>query len=183
MEEQIAGNGIGLTIIDPLVKSHLLIENNNAHMDQLQGLANDIAGRTWTAILLACHFRKGGGEEGAREAIRGGGALVDAARIARTLTPMTTAEPEASRIAPDDATRFVRVNDAKANLAPRERALWFELAPIELGNRPVHPAYPTGDNVQAAKAWRPPLPFDGLDLGAMERIFARLRVGPDPGWF
>jgi hypothetical protein len=54
---------------------------------------------------------------------------------------------------------------------------------VELGNRDVHPAYPGGDNVQAARAWHPPLPFDGLDFPAMERIFARLRAGPDPGWF
>ena len=92
-------------------------------------------------------------------------------------------EAEAFKIVLDQAFRFVRITDAKANLAPKDRALWLELASVDLGNRDVHPAYPNGDNVQAAKAWHPPLPFDGIDLASMERIFARLRDGAGNGWF
>ena len=176
-------NEIGLTIIDPLVKSHALVENDNVHMDKLEGLANDIAARTRSAILLACHFRKDGDPKGARDSIRGGGALVDAARIARTLVPMTAVEAEALNVAADDAKRFIRVNDAKANLAPKDRALWIQLTSVELGNGDVHPAYPSGDHVQAAKAWQPPQPFDDLDLSTMERVLARLREPAEPGWF
>jgi hypothetical protein len=183
LADGIRSQGIGLTIIDPMVKSHALTENDNGHMDQLGALANTIASDTKSAILLPCHFRKGGGEDGARDAIRGGGALVDGARVARTLMPMTAKEAAAFAIPTDDAFRYVRITDAKANLAPKERALWFQLASIDLGNRDVHPAYRTGDSVQAAKAWTPPAPFDGLDLTVMERIFARLRECPEPGWF
>ena len=77
----------------------------------------------------------------------------------------------------------MRVHDAKANLAPKGRAAWFELVSIPLGNREVNPTYPAGDNVQAAKAWKPPTAFDGVDRSAMKRIFARLRGEPKPGWF
>jgi len=73
---------IGLTIIDPLVKSHAVVENSNEHMDRLIGMANDIARATHSAVLIAAHFRKGSGEDGARDAIRGGSALIDGARVA-----------------------------------------------------------------------------------------------------
>jgi RecA-family ATPase len=179
----IKAQAIGLTIIDPLVKSHAVIENSNEHMDRLIGTANDIARATRSSVLLATHFRKGGGDNGTRDAIRGGSALIDGARIVRTLMPMTEKEAEALKIAPDEAFRYVRVHDAKANLAPKGRAAWFELVSIPLGNREVNPTYPAGDNVQAAKVWKPPNAFDSVDRSAMKRIFARLRGEPEPGWF
>jgi hypothetical protein len=179
----IMANGIGLTVIDPLVKSHRLIENSNEHMDQLQAMANSIANRTRSSVLLTTHFRKGGGEDGARDAIRGGSALVDGARIARTLTPMTQKEANTFNIATDAAFRYVRINDAKRNLVPKDKALWFELASMPLGNREINPAYPGGDNVQAAKAWQPPFAFADLDMTMIERIFTRLRGNPQPGWY
>jgi hypothetical protein len=89
---------IGVTIIDPLVKSHAVIENSNEHMDRLIGMANDTARITNSSVALAAHFRKGGGDDGARDAIRGGGALIDGARIARTLTPLTPEEATALKV-------------------------------------------------------------------------------------
>ena len=164
------------------MKSHALAENSNEHMDKLIGTANDVARDTRTSVLLAAHFRKGG-EDGARDAIRGGSALIDGARLVRTLVPMAPAEAGAFKIAPDATFRYVRVNDAKANLAPKERATWIELASVPLGNREVNATYPAGDNVQAARAWNPPVAFDGIDLPTLERIFSRLQGAPAPGWF
>jgi hypothetical protein len=183
LQSGIKANGIGLTIIDPMVKSHALLENSNEHMDKLIALSNKVAQTTSSAILIPAHFRKGGGENGARDAIRGGGALVDGARIARTLIPMAAEEAEALKIPPDDAFRYVRIVDAKANLTPRGDASWFRLASVTLGNTEVNAAYPAGDNIQVAVAWKPPSAFDGsLDLVTIERIFAKLRAGPGEGW-
>lgn len=183
LADGIIANDIGLTVIDPLIKSHRLIENSNEHMDQLLTLANDAARNTHSSILITSHFRKGGGENGGRDAIRGGSALVDGARIARTLIPMTTTEAQGFNIPTRDASRYVRINDAKQNLAPKGNALWIELLSIPLGNCEVHPAYPSGDHVQAAKVWQPPTAFEGLDASALEQIFDQLREGAASGWF
>jgi hypothetical protein len=43
LQAGIQSNGVGLTIIDPLVKSHALTENSNEHMDKLIALANQTA--------------------------------------------------------------------------------------------------------------------------------------------
>jgi RecA-family ATPase len=138
----IRANDVALTVIDPLVKSHQAIENSNQHMDGLIGLTNEIARVTRSSILLPCHFRKGGGENGARDAIRGGGALVDGARINRTLVQMSATDADALGIPPEDAFRYIRINDAKANMAPRQAAKWFQLVSIPLGNAGIDPAYP-----------------------------------------
>jgi hypothetical protein len=177
-------NGIMLTVIDPLVKSHRVNENNNEHMDGLITLGNDIARDTHSSLLFPCHFRKGGGEYGARDAIRGGGALVDGSRANRTLTQMNPEDAKKEfNIPPEDAFRYIRVNDPKANMAPRQVATWFQLVPVPLGNTEVDPTYPAGDNVQAAMPWQPPSAFDGIDVIILRRIFDRLRAGPEPGWF
>ena len=185
---------IGITIIDPLVKAHALIENDNSHMDGLVGLGNSIARDTRSALVFPCHFRKGGGENGARDAFRGGGSLIDGARLARTLTPMAQSDAEPYGIKPEDAFRYVCVQDAKANLAPKDTASWFQLISIELGNTQVNPLYPAGDNVQAAKYWSPLAgAAQGIEPDTLRAIFAKLRDEvpdatdkdgkPQPGWF
>jgi hypothetical protein len=176
-------HGILLTVIDPLVKSHHAIENSNDHQDRLIGLANDIARNTGSAVVLVCHFRKGGGEGGSRDAIRGGGALIDGARLTRTVIPMDSTDAKTFNIKPDDAFRYIRLQDAKANMAPKQLAAWFQLTSIPLGNITVDPTYPAGDSVQAATPWTPPSPFDGIDYITLRNIFDRLRAEPEPGWF
>jgi AAA domain len=174
--------GTVLVIIDPLAKSHAVTENSNEHMDRFIALLNDLSMRTKSATLVPCHFRKGGSEDGGRDAIRGGSALIDGARIAKTLTPMTAKEAEFFGIHQDCASRYVRINDAKANMALRQAARWTELVSISLGNGGLHEAYPNGDSVQAARPWEPPSAFDGLDHAALGVIFGRLREGPGGGW-
>jgi hypothetical protein len=179
----IRDNNILLTVIDPLVKAHHAVENSNDHQDQLIGLVNNIARDTSSAVVLACHFRKGGGEGGARDAIRGGGALIDGARLTRTVIQMDSADAKTFNIKPEDAFRYIRLQDAKANMAPRQTAAWFQLASIPLCNIAVDPVYPAGDSVQAAKSWSPPSPFDGISYTTLRDIFDRLRSEPEPGWF
>jgi hypothetical protein len=137
---------------------------------------------TRSSILIPHHFRKGGGENGGRDAFRGGGSLIDGARIARTCIPLAAEEAESFKLPTDDAFRYIRLIDAKANLAPKGSGLWFQLVSVELGNKNVNPTYPAGDNIQVAAAWQPPAAFDGLDLATMERIFAKLRTGAGDGW-
>jgi hypothetical protein len=172
-----------LTIIDPLVKAHKGIENRNEHMDALGGVTNDIAANTGTAVALAAHFRKNSSDDGSRDAFRGGGALLDAMRIARALTPMSEADGKAFNLTTTQITNIVREQNPKANMAPRQAAVWFELVSVPLGNTQVDPRYPAGDHVQALKPWRPSGPFEGMDHGVLVRIFERLRGEPEEGWF
>jgi hypothetical protein len=185
---------IGLTIIDPLVKAHALLENDNSHMDGLIGLGNYMARDTHSALLFPCHFRKGGGENGGRDAFRGGGSLIDGARLSRTLTAMGAAEAPDYGKKPEEAFRFVCVQDPKANLAPKDTATWFELVSVELGNTEVNPAYPAGDNVQAAKHWSPLAgAAKDMEIDKLREVFAKLRAEvadatdkdgkPEAGWF
>ncbi len=182
LEDGIKDMRIGLTMIDPLVKAHKVTENSNEHMDQLITMGNDMARRTRSALLINTHFRKGGAEGGNRDAFRGGGSLVDGGRINRSLAPMSEDEAQMYKIDPDEAFRYVKIVDAKGNLAPKARATWIRLASIEIDNREVDPRYPAGDNVQAAVAWKPPPLFDGLDHGPLLRIFDALREGPGESW-
>jgi hypothetical protein len=185
LEAGIKEMGIGLTIIDPLVKAHRVVENSNEHMDQLISLCNGVARRTNTALLINTHFRKGGADGGNRDAFRGGSSLIDGGRIARSMAPMTGHEASAYNIKPEEAFRYVKIIDAKANMAPKDRASWLRLNSVEIGNREVHPAYKAGDNVQVAVAWKPPPLYEGLDRDALTRIFDAFRSGPvdAPGWF
>lgn len=178
LEDGIRDRRIDVTAIDPLLKAHRVIENSNEQMEQLLTITNNIAGATNSALLVPCHFRKGGGEGGNRDAFRGGGSLIDTARINRAVTNMDANDIKLYQPPPDEAFRFVKLTDAKGNMAPKDRAIWFELKSVALGNVNVDPFRPNGDNVQAAVPWETPKPFDGLDYPTLGLIFATLRLPP-----
>ncbi len=56
----IRDNNILLTIVDPLVKAHSVDGSSNDAMDVLISASNDIGRDTQCAMLVPCHFRKGG---------------------------------------------------------------------------------------------------------------------------
>jgi hypothetical protein len=126
--------------------------------------------------------RKGGGENGSRDAIRGGSALVDGSRIAQTLVSMSEDDAAAFNIPPEQSFAYFAVSDAKGNLAPRAQRKWFKLISVELGNTEVDAAYPAGDRIQAAIPWQPPAAFAGMDTAVLRRIFDALAGEPEPGW-
>src|SRR5581483_7458080 len=91
--------GIGALVIDPFVKSHRLDENSNMHMDA--------AATAWAEVADATG---------------------DAARAAFLLGVMTAEEAQNLAVPERERWRHVRLDDAKANLAPRaETARWFRL--------------------------------------------------------
>ena len=100
------------------------------------------------------------GEEA--EGARGAVALVDAARSARVLRRMEKDEAESAGIPEDERRRYVRSDDAKANLAPPAgRSEWIKLESYEL---------PNGDNVGVVVPWAWPDVMDGLDGGDLLRV-------------
>ena len=179
--EEARAHGIGLLVVDPFVKSHAVQENDNAHMDAAATAWAEVAERTGAAVLLVHHTRKAGanGPETGAEAARGAKSLTDAARSATVLSPMTATEAEQLGIAPAERWRFVRLDDAKANLAPLAAARWFRLATVALPN--ATPEYPHGDQVAAVEPWRPPSIWAAHGPAELNRVLDQIAAGPSPG--
>ncbi len=171
---------IGLIVVDPFVKSHALDENSNPAMDAAATAWAQVAERTGAAVLLVHHVRKLGGGAMDIEATRGAKALTDAARSAAMLSTMPEEDAERLGIPPLERWRYLRLDDAKANMAPRaEQAQWLRLESVALGNTTA--LYPSGDMVGALSAWKPPSPFAGLDAAALNRALDDIAAGPEPG--
>lgn len=136
----------GLIVVDPLVKTHRLNENDNGEMDFVGGVYSRIAHETGAAILLLHHTKKppqasASGYEGDVNAGRGASAIKDAVRIARTMFQMT--EKEAQRLGVPERERraYSRLDDAKGNYsALRSDARWFHLNSVTLANGDDAPA-------------------------------------------
>ena len=182
--------GIGLIVVDPFVKSHRLDENSNVHMDAAATAWAEVADQAACAVLLVHHVRKGAAES--VDATRGAKALTDAARSASLLAAMTAEEAAALGVPERERWRHVRLDDAKANLAPRaETAKWYRLESVSLGNGSV--LYPLGDAVGAIAPWTPPSPFrdlspadcnralDAIGQGHEGHAFTRHRTGRAAG--
>jgi hypothetical protein len=70
---------------------------------------------------------------------------------------MNNEEAKAFGILPSQKFRYLKIVDAKSNLAPRAAdSPWYELHSVELPN-PEPPLYPFGDNVQAVARINLPL--------------------------
>ncbi len=173
--------GIGLIIVDPFVKSHGLDENSNPHMDAAATAWAEVAEATGAAVLLVHHVRKGSAASGpARpdvESARGGKALTDAARAAFLLGAMTPEEADQLGVRSSERWRHIRLDDAKANLAPRaDTARWFRLESVALGNATKD--YPAGDQVVAVVPWVPRTPWSMLSAADCNRALDQIAAGP-----
>jgi hypothetical protein len=153
-----------LLILDPFVKLHALVENDNADMDfvcvRLVKLAQDYD----ISVDCPAHTRKGDLEAGNSDNRRGGSAQRDAGRLDYTLTHMS--EDEAKRFGTDLDERkdYVRLDRAKANIVRRSiKALWLHMVSVRLDNATA--LYPDGDEVQAIEGWIPPEAWAGSPIG------------------
>ena len=166
--------GVGLIVVDPFVKSHRLDENSNVEMDAAATAWAEVAERVGCAVLLVHHVRKGSVE--GVDATRGAKALTDAARQASLLSPMTPEEAGALGVGERDRWRHVRLDDAKANLAPRAGgARWYRLESVNLGNPTA--LYPMGDAVGVVVPWVPPSPFRDLSPADCNRALDEIAEG------
>ena len=182
VREEARTHGIGLIVVDPFVKSHALQENDNGQMDAAATAWAEVADATGAAVLLVHHTRKAGanGPDLGAEAARGAKSLTDAARSAGILSAMTPAEAEQLGVSPAERWRHVRLDDAKANLAPLAAARWFRLATVALGN--ATPAYPHGDQVAAIEPWRPASPWAAHSPADLNRVLDQIAAGPGHGF-
>jgi hypothetical protein len=177
--EKVRDERIGVLAVDPFAESHTLEENSNPAMIQAAAAWRRVARAGGCSVLLTHHVRKGPVES--IEAARGAKALTDSARIGLLLSTMTEAEAEDLGIDPEDRLQYVRLDDAKANMAPRApKASWFHLNNVTLDN--ADETYTHGDQVVVIEAWQPP--DDELATAPnqdLNKALDAIRDGPEPG--
>jgi hypothetical protein len=117
------------------------------------------------------------------DSARGASSLNNASRLVWTLTKMSAAEADRFKIKPRERLLYVRLDDAKLNIAPpADQTIWFKLIGVDIGNATED--YPSGDNVQTVERWYPPDPFEDLEKPQIAEIFEELRKGPKIGeWY
>jgi AAA domain len=169
---------IDVLILDPLVKTHAVSENDNAAIDRVARKLNDIAEAANCSIEVAHHVRKASNFGRAEVTVddgRGAGALKDAARCVRVMNRMTADEAPAAQVKEKDRKRYFRVDDdGKANMtAPAEAATWFKLISVQLENDVAHPGA-FGDEIGVATSWQLPGVFAGLPPDALETVQTKI---------
>jgi hypothetical protein len=158
-------------IVDPFVASHSVSENDNQAINAVLALWRLIADLTGCCIVLVHHFRKLNGEEGSIDSVRGGSAIIGAVRTARVMNTMSDAEAAKLGIEENQRRRFVRIDNAKNNLAPpADHASWIELVSVDLGNGSGI-SDQGGDKVGVATAWEPPDLWAGANYEQMQAIY------------
>lgn len=172
LKRVILEHDIGLLIIDPFVSCHTVPENDTAAVQAVATEWAEIADVTNCAIELVHHSRKTNGAEVTVEDGRGAVALLAKARSARTLNGMS--EEEAAKYGVENRRLHFRVGNGKANLhIPSDKADWYRLASVDLGNGPM--AGLGGDSIGVVTRWKIPNPLEGVttaDLRAAQNAVA-----------
>jgi hypothetical protein len=181
IEEVIIRRGIDVVILDPLIKTHGVQENDNNALDFVAELLSDMATRHGIAVDVPHHTRKGGqSDPGNADIGRGASALKDAGRLVYTLTKMTEAEAGSLNVSDTDRRLLIRMDSAKVNIAPPAKsARWFKLVGVEIGNGTD--LYPHGDTVQTIECWTPVDIWEIVTTIVANRILDRFADGPAPG--
>ena len=160
--------GIDVLVIDPFVSSHQAEENHNNKIDAIAKAWARVAKAANCTILLVHHTSKAGAAEVTALSSRGAVALINAARSTLVINRMTSEVAAKLGIADDERHRYINVTDDKHNRAPAEKADWFQLVGVDLGNGGLAPA----DNVAAVTPWKLPDPSAGVtddNLAAVQR--------------
>ncbi|XWN32165.1 MAG: bifunctional DNA primase/polymerase [Devosia sp.] len=158
---------VDVLVIDPFVSTHFVNENDNGQIDVVAKEWARVANEAGCAVHLVHHTTKMRGLEVTAESSRGAIALVNAARVARALNPMT--EDEAKSYGIKDGWRYFRATDGKANYAPRSDASqWFAHVSVHL---------PNGDNVGVVAPYELPNMADGVTVDHLDEVVRRAGEG------
>lgn len=147
---------IDVVIVDPFAETFDGDENSNGDTKWAMKIWRDkIARPTGCAVYLVHHTTKGSEDKaGSADVIRGGGAIVNSARLAATLFVMSKGEASALNVNEDHRFRYVRYDDAKSNNSLIGARTWFEKISVTLQNGPVGDSE-GGDEVGALSPWQP----------------------------
>ncbi|KKW89418.1 AAA family ATPase [Sphingobium chungbukense] len=167
---------IDVLIVDPFVSSHEVEENANSKIDKIAKAWGRVAKAANCVIVLVHHTSKAGAGDVTAMSARGAVALINAARSTLVLNRMTDEQAQELGITPEKRGRYVSVADDKHNRAPAEKADWFELIGVDLGNGvDAHPS----DSIAVAVPWKLPDPFDDVTV---EHIAQVQRIIADGEW-
>jgi len=178
LTREITAKEIDCWIVDPLLSTHGVPENDNGAIEHLVSAYADIAEKANCSIELVHHTRKlpaaSNGERTIDDA-RGAGALIAAARSVRILNVMNKEEAERADVKPEHRLLYFRIDNGKRNMQPpAEKADWRKLVAVPLGNS-------TSDDpedwVQVATHWTMPALFHGVTTQHLDLVIARARSG------
>ena len=164
-------------MIDPAVKAHGLIENDNPQMDVFASLLANLAQTKNIAVDLLSHEKKGmNAEAGDVNRGRGASSVKDAARLVYTLTGMDKEAAGALGVSDERRKYHFRIDNAKVNIGPPDDSTrWFEMVGVPLENGTEK--RPHGDNVQTCRVWEPPAASDGISAAEMRVMLTELGRG------
>jgi hypothetical protein len=176
--ERVRDENIGVLGVDPFAESHTLEENSNPAMIKAAAAWRRVARAGNCSVILAHHVRKGLVDS--IESARGAKALTDSARIGLLLSTMTEQDASDLGIPPEDRLRFVRLDDAKANMAARApKASWFQLTSVTLDN--ADDIYPYGDQVGVIETWEPKTVWETVPPSDTDTALDRIDAGLPSG--
>lgn len=175
-------HGIDVLLIDPLVKTHALGENDNMEMELVYTAWGQIADRANCAVQLVIHTRKAiAGQQRSIEDVRGASAQLGAVRDARLIVRMTDEEAMVMGIEKETASRHIRVGDTKANMTPHPDSItWMKLESVHLDNAAESPEAdnPAADNVQVVMLFKPPSLMDGMSYQKVDEFMRAIAQTP-----
>ncbi|XIA67814.1 AAA family ATPase [Bradyrhizobium sp. TZ2] len=175
LQRTITDNEIDVLCIDPFISSHRVTENDNNSIDVVAKVWTKLADLTNISVDLVHHVRKTGGAEVTIEDARGAGAMINAVRSSRVLNTMN--KDEAARAGIESYRGYFRIDDGKMNLAPpSDKAKWYQLKSIDLGNGPINNPFEGGDKVAVVTQWEWPDPLDGVTGKDFEQAAVYIRA-------
>lgn len=178
LEMAIIENAIDVVFLDPWLRAHGVPENDNDLIDKVVARLNEVAERTRCAFVLVHHTKKGA-EAGMADGLRGASALIGGARVIMMMSQMNADDAKKWGVDEDMRRRYVRIDDAKANLAPVLGAEWVFLESVWLDNG--NEEYPEGERVQVARMWLPEDPVAALEDTGRADLLAALAEGGGNG--
>ena len=124
--------GLDVLFVDPFVKTHRGIENDNGEMDFVAQLYIDIAKARHAAVCVVHHSSKpnqasSDGHSTSQHASRGASAIINAARTAFNFFPMSEKDAVANNVSPDQRHKYARLDGVKQNYSlGTGQPAWFE---------------------------------------------------------
>ncbi|WP_144708696.1 AAA family ATPase [Aminobacter sp. J15] len=174
MVSEIQRRRIDVVVIDPLVSTHEVPENDNSAMQRVAKAWTEVADRANCCVEVIHHVVKGQNEATADSA-RGGGALKDKVRSMRVLNAMSQAEAE--KVGLESPAGYFRIDFGKVNLVAVGKSLWRRIVSVPLGNgKGLGQA---GDEVGVVEPWRWPSQEDLAEQAAEQRRNVVAHVSPE----
>jgi RecA-family ATPase len=123
-----AAKGARLVVLDTLTRFHNLDENSAQDMGRLLSQLERLAVESGAAVLFLHHTSKSAvvnGQAAMQQAARGSSVLVDNARWAAFLAPMTEPEARGFGVPAAERMNYVRWNISKQNYGPALADVWY----------------------------------------------------------